>query len=214
MLIKDSSTFFSGFRTCYLNLHHHHCAYLRFTPGIEGIATVIILSIYQRGQTSVTHVNHLQWYRIFYHTNVAHFVSWQLIHVNHQGNPCIIKTGDICGGSNQMIILRCTGERAKTTFWQFHHALLHSSSSQNWRCWLWSKPKQGCDILKEVFQMISVTESIVLKHWQFFKGHNVWVSLCMCQRAVHEWSQAHAFRWCDTSTDICNSSGIQVKNTF
>lgn len=101
------------------------------------------------------------------------------MHVNHQGNPCEMKTGDICGGSNQMIILRCTGERAETTFWQFHHALLHASSSQNWHCWLWSKPKQGCDILKGVFQMISVTESIVLKHWQRFKGHKVTASLCV-----------------------------------
>lgn len=110
--------------------------------------------------------------------------------VNHQGNPCKIKKrkeiGDICGGSNQMIILRCAGERAETTFWQFHHALLHSSSSQNWHCWLWSKPKQGCDIPKEVFQMISVTESIVSKHWQCFKGCNVEVRLCRCMHRPTE----------------------------
>lgn len=177
MFILSCSSFFIGCKIYQLT-HHHNMTrnqhvHLSFNAGVEGILTIIRSSIYQRKQTSVTHVNYLQWYRIFYHTNVTHFVSCQLTHVNHHGNPCKIKIGDICGGSNQMIILRCTGEWAETTFWQFHHALLHSSSSQNWHRWLWSKPKQGCDILKEVFQMISVTESIVLKHWQRFKGYNV-----------------------------------------
>lgn len=131
--------------------------------------------------------------------------------VNHQGNPCKIKAGDICGGSNEMIILRCTGERAETTFWQFHHALLHSSSSQNWHCWLWSKPEQGCDILKEVFQMISVTESRVLKHWQRFKGHNGVASLCVAACTRHGRTLADSG---DAYVDICNSNGIRGENTL
>lgn len=113
-----------------------------------------------------------------------------------------------------MIILRCTGEWAETTFWQFHHALLHSGSSQNWHRCLWSKPKQGCDILKEVFQMISVTESIVFEHWQCFKGHYVCACLCVRTATEREWALAHArWRWV-AHVDICNFNDIQVKNTL
>lgn len=114
---------------CNQNLTLHQHAHLCLPARMNGILTNIRSSTYQRKQTAVTCVNYLQWYRIFYHTNVTHFVSCQLMPVNHQGNHCKIRTGGICRGSNQMIILRCTGERAETTFWQFHHALLHSSSS-------------------------------------------------------------------------------------
>lgn len=144
-----------------------------FSHRVGGVLTITQSSIHQRKDTTVTHVNYLQWYRTFYNTNVTHFVSCHSAPGNHQGNTCKIKVGDICGGSNRMIILRCTGEQAETTFWQFHHALLHSSSSPNWHCWLWSKPRQSYDILKGVFQMISVTERMASKHWQCFKGHAV-----------------------------------------
>lgn len=41
------------------------------------------------------------------------------------------------------------------------------------------KAQTGCDTLKEVFQMISVSHCVVWKNWQHFKGFNIYMSLCV-----------------------------------
>lgn len=96
--------------------------------------------------------------------------------------------------------------RRGATFWQFHHALLHGGFSRIDIFGLWSKPpKQDCDILNGVFQMISVTESKAVKHC--FKENTV----CVCARAcvgARAWWQRAA------NADICNANGVQVKNTL
>lgn len=86
-----------------------------------------------------------------------------------------------------MIILRCTWKRAESTFWQFRHVLLGSGSSQSWHSGLWSEPKHNCDILKDVIQMIPVTER-VFQGWRRFKGCAACVTVC-------RWTQNKSPPW-------------------
>lgn len=57
-------------------------------------------------------------------------------------------------------------------------------------------PNRAMTFLKEVFQLISVTESVVWRHWQRFKGSNVYMSVW--RRASCEPASTHVR--VDTST--------------
>lgn len=107
--------------------------------------------------------------------------------------------------SFRMIILRCTVEPQQLSDSFIIH---YSTISWNWHCWLWSKPKQSHDILKEVFHMISVTDCISSKHYQCLKGY----TLCACDPLLREMTESE--RWREREQDVTMLKASCEKETI